>query len=284
MSKVFNMVGGGGVTASISVAGLSQTDIVTATNGSKTKIGVWTQIPNPAIVVPDGYTQLEYIESTGTQYIQVPAPTVTNGFIVEFSFYSGSQPSGYYPLFVSLASNGFWLGWLNGSFIVRMADNKDVITTSFTTNKWIDAKVVYDGSTVKLFFDGNQVGSAKATFANGGVNTYFCYDLANNTSFRLGEFEFSVGGTVIYHYVPCKNGSGSVGLYDLVNSVFYTNAGTGTFTAGPEIPQTIDGFLIKPIRDFGTWTVTATDGTKTATQDVLVDVITKYEIEMSLSA
>ena len=63
-----------------------------------------------------------------------------------------------------------------------------------------------------------------------------------------------------------------------------TNAGTGTFTAGPEVPQTIDGFLIKSIRDLGTWTVTATDGSNTATQDVLVDVITEYEIEMSLTA
>ena len=70
MSKVFNMVGGGGgATASIFVKGLSQTDTVTATNGSKTKVGVWTQILNPAYVVPDGYTQLEYIESSGTQYI-----------------------------------------------------------------------------------------------------------------------------------------------------------------------------------------------------------------------
>lgn len=40
-------------------------------------------------------------------------------------------------------------------------------------------------------------------------------------------------------------------------------------------------WLIDGIRDFGTWTVTATNGTKTATQDVLVDVITEYEITMA---
>ena len=39
-------------------------------------------------------------------------------------------------------------------------------------------------------------------------------------------------------------------------------------------------WLIDGIRDFGTWTVTATNGTETATQDVLVDVITEYEITM----
>lgn len=40
-------------------------------------------------------------------------------------------------------------------------------------------------------------------------------------------------------------------------------------------------WLIDGIRDFGTWTVTATNGTQTATQDVLVDVITEYEITMA---
>lgn len=40
-------------------------------------------------------------------------------------------------------------------------------------------------------------------------------------------------------------------------------------------------FEITKIKDLGTWTITATDGKNTATQDVLVDMITDYEIEMS---
>lgn len=42
----------------------------------------------------------------------------------------------------------------------------------------------------------------------------------------------------------------------------------------------VSGFLISPLREFGTWTVTATNGEKTKTQDVLVDVATEFEIEM----
>ena len=63
------MLGAGGEKASIAVTGLLETDTVTATNGSKTIAGVWTQIHNPASDVPEGYTQLEYIESSKTQYI-----------------------------------------------------------------------------------------------------------------------------------------------------------------------------------------------------------------------
>lgn len=44
----------------------------------------------------------------------------------------------------------------------------------------------------------------------------------------------------------------------------------------------VSGFLISPLREFGTWTVTATDGEKTKTADVLVDVATEFEIEIDL--
>lgn len=45
----------------------------------------------------------------------------------------------------------------------------------------------------------------------------------------------------------------------------------------------VSGFLISPLRELGVWTVTATNGEKTATQDVLIDVATEYEVEMNLA-
>ena len=41
--------------------------------------------------------------------------------------------------------------------------------------------------------------------------------------------------TLIRNFVPCKNASGVIGLYDMVGRQFYANAGTGAFTAGPEV-------------------------------------------------
>ena len=43
------------------------------------------------------------------------------------------------------------------------------------------------------------------------------------------------GVPLVRDFIPCKNASGEVGLWDDVNSVFYGNAGTGTFIAG-ELP------------------------------------------------
>lgn len=42
--------------------------------------------------------------------------------------------------------------------------------------------------------------------------------------------------SLVRDYVPCINNDGTIGLWDDANSVFYGNAGNGTFTAGPEIP------------------------------------------------
>ena len=63
------------------MTGLSETDTVTARKDAKTIIGKWSQKPNIGYVVPDGYTQLEYIESTGTQYIDTGL-SMPNGFRV----------------------------------------------------------------------------------------------------------------------------------------------------------------------------------------------------------
>jgi hypothetical protein len=34
-------------------------------------------------------------------------------------------------------------------------------------------------------------------------------------------------------FIPARMSSGTVGLYDLVNDVFYTNNGSGVFMPGP---------------------------------------------------
>jgi hypothetical protein len=51
--------------------------------------------------------------------------------------------------------------------------------------------------------------------------------------------------TLVRDFVPCKNSSGTIGLYDLVNNQFYSNAGSGTFTAGPVITDASTARKIK---------------------------------------
>lgn len=293
------MAGVSGPAASIFVTGLSETDTVTATKGSKTLTGKWTQKPNPALHgLPDSYTELEYIESTGTQYIDTGLVMET-GFHIKGAVEFTSFINGVNGLFGTDGASdnarnnfGYLIGSNGSGWFVGRGGYFRGGSASLNTEYSFDVCNIYQKFFCKI--DGVDVTQSAGVDDNQnrtsgemplfrcGVGSSYTYSNIKLKSFYVYETEDETA--LLRNFVPAKRNSDSViGLYDIVNDVFYTNAGTGEFVAGPEVPQTIDGFLIKPIRDFGTWTVTATDGVQTATQDVLVDVITEYEIEMYYS-
>lgn len=56
--------------------------------------------------------------------------------------------------------------------------------------------------------------------------------------------------TLVRNYVPAmRNNDNALGMYDVVNDVFYTNSGTGAFVAGP----TIDGIIATYAKVNGVW-------------------------------
>ena len=59
--------------------------------------------------------------------------------------------------------------------------------------------------------------------------------LGNYASMKLYSCKIYNNGTLVRDFVPAKNSSGTIGLYDTVNGACYTNAGSGTFTAGADI-------------------------------------------------
>ena len=52
-----------------------------------------------------------------------------------------------------------------------------------------------------------------------------------------GAEGFYDGDTLIRNYIPCyRKSDNEIGLYDIVNNVFYTNQGTGVFLKGSNAP------------------------------------------------
>lgn len=77
--------------------------------------------------------------------------------------------------------------------------------------------------------------------------TYPLYLLASNNagtaeglaSAYLYSCQIYDNNTLVRDFIPARrNSDGAIGLLDQANNVFYANAGTGTFTAGPEIAST----------------------------------------------
>ena len=284
------MAGVNGPAARIFVTGLSEADTVTATKGTKTLTGKWTQKPNPAAHgLPDGYTELEYIEGAGSQWLNTNISSSDNMEIeVDFTYTALDSTEdficGNFLEGTSGTSNRqFFFGSYQKKLDFFTPIDKHVTSLgTITIGKKYSYKFVSTNTSKTGYVDGVAVtltnyvmGTTPIALFNGGTLQ------GSIAQGKMGVARIVTNGEVAGQFIPAKrNSDGAIGMYNIVNGEFYTNAGSGTFTAGPEIPQTFDGFLIKPIRDFGTWTVTATDGEQTATRDVLVDVITEYEIEI----
>lgn len=194
--------------------------------------------------LPSGYTQLEYIESTGKQYIDTGF-VLDNNTRVTMDVQLNQPSSGMnYWIFEgrvssSSASKGvFFYGAGNGN------------------NQW---NADYNGSSKRYAFSGIGINDRlsvdydKNVISINGQSHTFGQEifesnctlalLANNTGGTVGNYSpstlYSCGiydnGTAARNFVPAKRDSdGAVGLYDTIGQSFYANAGTGEFIAGPE--------------------------------------------------
>lgn len=187
-----------------------------------------------------GYKRLEYIQSSGKQWIDTgfkpnqDTRVVMNCYVISFNscdmFIFGARVSAGNTAFYVAAddTNTKWfisygsdvqnpVGTCTGHHSIDMNKNSVSIDDAITT---LSASTFQSASNLLLFAT-NTAGSADSQ--RGTMNLYSCQIYDN--------------GTLVRDYITCQTTSGEIGLWDDVNSVFYGNAGTGTFTAGPEVPK-----------------------------------------------
>lgn len=163
-------------------------------------------------------------------------------------------------------------------------------TTSISSSSKNTVKYNSDGS---ITVNGTSITGLPTTAGAGwGSLTWWVFNAHEEptlyANMKLYRLKMWTDDILVRDFVPAKRNSDSViGLYDSVSHTFFTNAGTGTFTAGSETGQieevvTINTWLFEKIKKLGTYEITASDGTNTNTATVLIDVPIEYEIEMSL--
>lgn len=191
--------------------------------------------------LPSGYTQLEYIESTGTQWINTEFYPKYNSRIMMDIESLGSTPQfvfGTRNVSSAKAKQQFNI-YRNSNATIR-SDYFGTNVTLSISDASVRTTIDKNGNTVTMFGQ-----TATNTPVTSGVCTYplYLFTLNNagkidaNASFKLYSCKIYDNGTLVRDYVPCINQSGVAGLYDQVNGQFYSNAGTGSFIAGPEVAQ-----------------------------------------------
>lgn len=171
--------------------------------------------------LPSGYLPVSYIEAAGTQYINTGVTTRARWELdIQFTEFTTRQLMGY-----SGNSWEYWGVMANGQYEAEvtaignlMSGSRDFVVHDFETNIIkIQSASLAIGKTISPT-------SQYQIFAIGGG--YRCHA-------RLWGCKCIQNGTLIRDFVPCINAAGVVGLYDLVNDTFYTDAAGGTFSAPP---------------------------------------------------
>lgn len=186
--------------------------------------------------LPDTYQQVEYIESSGTQYIKTGIlPSSKLNF--EIKYYTNSEVARdrFGCIFGSRVGSGT-IDYEFSSF-----DTQGTLrwrTHSTSNNIKMQKQTVQEASFMDYVF----------TNANGETTIIeekelYLFGLNNNGSFQQGGsgcriyyLRFYEDGTKINDFVPCyRIADNEIGMYDTVTNIFYTNAGTGTFTKGNDV-------------------------------------------------
>lgn len=205
------------------------------------------------IILPSAYQQVEYIESSGTQYIDTGYyATTTSGINIDYA-YTASGNAGLCGIFQSQTprTDTLFISTLSGqtSTVIYLISRGGELTNNVvpTLGTKYNAKINYLNNG-KLIIDNTKTGNDGS---NGVVSSrtikLFCRDNSGNlayTNARIYMCKISEGGNIVRNFIPCYRKSDNViGLYDLVNGVFYTNAGSGDFTKGNDYAPKIKHIL-----------------------------------------
>ena len=194
------------------------------------------------MALPSGYTKLDYIESSGTQYINT-------GFIPnqDSAVHIVCQPTvarGWQGIFGARSATNvgeFGVDIPAGTTLRSVYGTGNVTTMVSTVATKLD---IYKNKNV-CTINGAVLTNSTETFSSGYPIWIFDKNTAgakwNPCSMKLYSCKIYDNGTLVRDFIPCKNASGTIGLWDNVNSVFYANAGTGTFSTGTKHKTLIDG-------------------------------------------
>ena len=199
----------------------------------------------PNTILPEEYTQVEYIESNGTQYIDtgVNADDINYAFDIDFYGYE-TQPKQYSRIFGYQRSGGIFLGnkfWYGNNTNINCTDSLEIFNDerhSVFANKdyAIVDNVKYNLNTPPTSLTWNTFPKIAIFGAfEGGTGA-----IRNDSLSKIKLYGFKIyhNNNLIRNFIPAiRNNDNEVGLYDLVTNSFFTNRGTGSFIHGDIINQ-----------------------------------------------
>lgn len=233
--------------------------------------------------LPSTYSPIEYLQFTGTQYIDTGAIVDSNtGFDITFEVLNGQSNSPYYNLFgvrgndssggTGETQNFFRIDTIpvDSNSGTEFKYGSTVYNSGITNTSKINIKLINkvytkpDGSTITLSGD-----------ITSGLPMYIgCINKAgeaygNKSSMKLDRFKIYNGSTLAHDFIPVQRISDKVlGLYDLKTSTFKTNLGSGVFTSNlMNDPSSLTYFNGDSLQSQGNLSLTVTNNNVTLSNE-----------------
>ena len=195
---------------------------------------------------PKKYQRLEYIQSSGTQYIntgikpnqetkvEMRASMLSTSGTPHFIYSQGSgSGTGRYGFMCEAGASRrlrFDFGSNMQQFNSRTLPVGQIF--DFVSYKGISVDGVSYSSNLTNVFSNNYPLTIFIPNYKGSISSYAA-------SMRLYSCKIYNTDTLLKSFIPCKY-KGQIGLWDEAHSKFYGNSGTGTFTAGPALEPEYD--------------------------------------------
>ena len=213
------------------------------------------------VPLPPYARRIEYLESTGTQYVDTGvAPTTTLSLDCS-GYFPNTVPGARFGSRRSAASECFYVvGVTTGNMDVERF-SLGLSGTGVELQRYADPKplrrFVLDAATKSASLEYADGTSGSLSFSQSAfAGSYPIFLLAANlagtashsiTGTRLSACRILDGSTLVRSFVPCR--VLDVGyLWDEVNGVMYGNPGTGDFVLGPDVRE---GVVPTPMNPFG---------------------------------
>lgn len=208
------------------------------------------------------YTPIEYIESTGTQWIDTEIKFDTNNYRADITMmptsFSSNKNHGIFGSLVTPDNTG--RGWAVTHYYNT---NKDKLRASVgdiifgssnaklsdSLGKKQNISMFYNNDSRTISLKDNETNIETTQNITGNVSygynmylfsIYYKETSASTTSYigRLYDFKLYINNVIIRNLIPVLDPYNIPCMYDLVEQKYYYNAGTGDFIAGPIISET----------------------------------------------
>lgn len=184
---------------------------------------------------PSGYTELAYIQSSGTQYIDTGFKPNNNTCIEITATMLSATGTRYFGSYQNLSSGPYFgCGFSNSGYFVNQYNTQNTVTSRRSDT----SHHVVKKDKQNLYIDGTLVNTnTSATFQIDYNIVLLAANVAGDVQFKSSAMLYSCklydNGNLIRDLIPAKrNADNVVGMYDLVSDTFLTNAGSGSFSYG----------------------------------------------------